>query len=129
LFPIVRNPRHTPDFDCNGDGKNDVSDADCATSDKLGLTLDAAHLLVGDADGDGEVAFPDFQRLAQNFGTAAPYTGGDFDKSGDVRFPDFVILANNFGKTSAATAAVPEPVAAYTFWVLGVLLAAIRRGR
>jgi hypothetical protein len=49
--------------------------------------------------------------LADNFGFNAVWTKGDFDTDGQVTFPDFVILADNFGKSVAAAAAVPEPTA------------------
>jgi hypothetical protein len=72
--------------------------------------LAANDFLLGDADGDREVQFPDFVILADNFNSPGEYTDGDFDKNGTVQFPDFVILAANFGQSSSAGAqAVPEP--------------------
>lgn len=56
-------------------------------------------LIPGDADGDGEVAFPDFLILASNFGNEGSFEDGDFDHDGFVSFSDFLVLARNFGST------------------------------
>lgn len=64
---------------------------------------------LGDADGNGEVAFADFLILSANFGaTTNDHSLGDFDCSGEVAFADFLILSSNFGAT-VETQAVPEP--------------------
>lgn len=65
----------------------------------------------GDINGDGEVGFPDFLILSDNFGTTVTsHTEGDLDCSGDVAFADFLILSDNFGNAVGAEAAsVPEP--------------------
>ena len=64
---------------------------------------------LGDADGDGDVAFSDFLILSENFGQAInDHTAGDFDCNGDVAFSDFLILSDNFGTTVGAQP-VPEP--------------------
>jgi hypothetical protein len=109
-------------FDVNDDSTINALDLQTWVTD-----LKQTHF--GDADLNGTVDFPDFVSLANHFGQAGGWGDGDFDLSGDVQFPDFVILANNFGKASGAMAAVPEPVATYTFWALAILLAAVRRGR
>ena len=71
--------------------------------------LSLSGTLLGDADFNGEVAFPDFLALSQNFGQAGGWAQGDFDGSGDVTFPDFLSLSQNFGQVAAMTASVPEP--------------------
>jgi hypothetical protein len=96
--------------DCNLDNLVDIKDTLCATVDTLDDTLAAADLILGDADGDGQVAFPDFVTLSNHFGAPGNYMQGDFDLNGRVEFADFVILSDNFGKTSAATI-VAEPSA------------------
>ena len=96
-------------LDCSGDGVMDVNDADCAGAVTINLTLAAANLIKGDADGDGHVQFSDFVILANHFGSAGQYTDGDFDKNSRIEFGDFVILANHFGQSSLTAAAVPEP--------------------
>jgi hypothetical protein len=95
--------------DCNGDGLVDISDANCTPANQLDAFLMDQGFIKGDADGSGEVQFPDFVILANNFGNPGQYTDGDFDKDGLVQFPDFVILADNFGQSAGAAAAVPEP--------------------
>ena len=65
---------------------------------------------MGDIDGSGDVAFPDFLILSTNFGQqVADHTAGDLNCSGDVAFADFLILSANFGQTVSGAAAVPEP--------------------
>ena len=68
-------------------------------------------LLPGDANGDGQVDFPDFVILANSFGKEGPFTfaDGDFDEDGRVDFSDFVILANNFGRQRDSTPAATTP--------------------
>ena len=67
--------------------------------------------LLGDLDGDGEVAFADFLILSGNFGTSvSTYDEGDIDCNGEVDFADFLALSGNFGETlGAAAQSVPEP--------------------
>ncbi len=111
-------------LDCSGDGVMDVNDADCASAVTINLTLAAANLIKGDADGDGHVQFSDFVILANHFGSAGQYTDGDFDKNSRIEFGDFVILANHFGQSSLTAAAVPEP-SSIALLALGVLLLAL----
>jgi hypothetical protein len=76
------------------------------------LQIDIFAALPGDSDGDGRVGFPDFVRLADNFGTAGDWTRGDFDDDGLIQFPDFVQLADQFGNVSAqdrGLVSIPEP--------------------
>ena len=55
---------------------------------------------LGDIDGDGTVAFPDFLFLAQDFGTEIePGTGADLNQDGEVAFSDFLIMSEHFGQT------------------------------
>jgi hypothetical protein len=46
--------------------------------------------------------------VASTIGQAGTWSRGDFDCTGDLQFPDFVILADNFGQSSRA-ASVSEP--------------------
>jgi hypothetical protein len=87
----------------------------------------------GDTNLDGEVSFPDFVLLADNFGGAGGWGQGDFDADGQVQFADFVLLANNFGqgKTGDA-AAVPEPdwaVLAFLGLVVLLIVTRMRQNR
>ena len=67
--------------------------------------------LAGDADGDGQVAFPDFLRLAANFGkTDAAWEDGDFNGDGEVTFADFLMLADNFGNNQMGQEPKPSSV-------------------
>jgi hypothetical protein len=93
-------------MDLNRDGLVDVTDRGLFLGGDL---LTSGNKLNGDADFSGEVQFPDFVTLSNNFGQPSDWSGGDFDSDGEVQFRDFVILANNFGQTAAAAAAVPEP--------------------
>lgn len=63
---------------------------------------DKKHHHLGDADGDGEVAFSDFLLLSANFGKQvdAVWADGDFNEDGKVEFADFLILSANFGRTA-----------------------------
>lgn len=84
--------------------------------------------LLGDLDGNGEVAFADFLKLADNFGQQdIGYSGGDVNCDGTVAFDDFLTLAENFGKTAGAVTAVPEPSSVLLIAVGGLLLFPRRR--
>lgn len=70
-----------------------------------------ANELLGDLDGDGNVAFADFLTLSGNFGQdVGSYDQGDVNCDGSVGFDDFLKLSANFGKSTApdATEFVPE---------------------
>lgn len=56
--------------------------------------------IVGDANGDGEVAFADFLMLSANYGKAvdAVWGDGDFDGNGSVDFTDFLLLSARYGQ-------------------------------
>ena len=76
------------------------------TSDDRGnVTIEPRNVTIeplpGDADGDGEVAFADFLKLAENFGKQvdAVWEDGDFNEDGKVEFVDFLILAEHYGET------------------------------
>ena len=85
-------------------------------------TCNPSSDLLGDLDGDGEVAFPDFLALAGNFGLdEVGYARGDVDCNGTVNFADFLALAANFGESLDTNAAsVPEPS---SFFLTSVLAA------
>ena len=63
---------------------------------------DSDQRILGDANGDGEVAFADFLLLSANYGKQvdAVWSDGDFNEDGKVDFADFLVLAENFGRTS-----------------------------
>ncbi len=86
---------------------------------------------LGDLDGDGEVAFPDFLILSGNFGTmvSGTHTTGDIDCDGEVAFPDFLILSGNFGMTIGAAESVPEPSGLALFGCSSLFLGLLRRRR
>jgi hypothetical protein len=72
----------------------------------------------GDTNGNRDVAFADFNDLANNYtGSLAPgvggkdWTQGDFDLDGDVDFPDFNELANNYTGTGIHYAAKGQDAA------------------
>lgn len=70
-----------------------IADADSGASILLN------YALVGDANQDGKVSFPDFLTLARNYRkTGADWSMGDFDYDGTVDFNDVVLLARNFGQ-------------------------------
>ena len=117
-------------LDCNTDGAVDGGDVACATADTLGATLDEAGLLAGDLNLDGDVGFPDFLILSDNFGDEAAggvYANGDIDLDGAIGFPDFLVLSNNFGESAAGVAAVPEPSGLLSCSILAVGLLVLRR--
>ncbi len=110
-----------------------------------GQTVDDSAVLVmftrlGDANLDGLVSLPDFNRLASNFGMSnRSWWQGDFNHDGTVNLSDFNLLAGQFGMSagadgavgpedwSALASAVPEPATV----VYGGLVAALlmRRAR
>ena len=70
--------------------------------------------LMGDADNNGIVEFPDFVTLSNNYSgatTGQAWEDGDFDGDGDVAFGDFVLLSNNWGANSAAPDSAQADVA------------------
>ncbi len=73
-----------------------------------------AWTLYGDANVDGFVNLPDFNRLAANFGQLAGsvWGEGDFNYDGVVNLPDFNRLAANFGVTAGPDGPTPEDWAA-----------------
>jgi hypothetical protein len=106
------------------------------------------YTLLGDANLDGIVSFPDLVILAQNYNatvsafTDAWWSRGDFNYDGVVNFADLVKLAQNYNSALAtdsipgpapdfrsdlatALTPVPEPAALATM----VLACALRRGR
>ena len=95
----------------------------------------------GDANLDGVVNLPDFNRFASHFGSAgATWSDGDFTYDGFVNLSDFNKLAANFGLVALASeptpqdwanlaAAVPEPASASFVLVLLCASAAASRRR
>ena len=84
---------------------------------------------MGDATGDGMVAFDDFLILSTNFGgPATSHTEGDFNCDGQVAFDDFLVLSTNFGQAVGAQS-VPEPSAASLFAVALAFIGLVRRRR
>lgn len=124
LFDAVEGNTVTvvPLGDCSKDGSLSDSDLGCVfTIRSRDALLSALNTLPGDLDGDGNVAFIDFLKLAENFGKpSASNVEGNIDLKGGVAFADFLELANNFGKTPSDVAAVPEP-GATTLVLLGFL--------
>ena len=94
--------------DCNGDGRVNIEDTLCATSDTIEGILASAQLVQGDADGNGMVEFADFLVLSGNFGNEGNYKEGNFDLQGGIEFADFLLLSSNFGKSFGGARAVPE---------------------
>jgi hypothetical protein len=100
LSTAIREASTDSQFDLTSDGAID-------NADRL-QWIESAGSVLGDADLNGEVAFPDFLLLSRSFGTNGGWMDGDFDGTGDVAFPDFLLLSQNFGKAAAAIS-VPEP--------------------
>jgi hypothetical protein len=68
--------------------------------DKVDAAFRDGDVLLGDADGDGEVAFADFLIVSKNFGSnSAALADGDFNDDDNVDFADFLLLAMNFGRS------------------------------
>ena len=90
-------------LDVNGDDLVDLLDvAEIANS--MGRPL-------GDFDGNGHVAFPDFLRLSRNFIKPGTWSDGDLNCNGTVDFPDFLRFVEHFRNSQGnqQAAAVPEP--------------------
>jgi hypothetical protein len=71
----------------------------------------------GDANVDGTVSLPDFNRLAASFGQGGLWDNGDFNFDGLVNLQDFNLLAGNFGLSASPGGPTPAD------W--GALLAAV----
>jgi autotransporter-associated beta strand protein len=78
-------------------------------------------VLAGDADGDGNVTFADYQALEAGFGNSGTWATGDVNGDGQVTFADYQLLEAHFGYVT------PEP-ASLTLLTLGGL-ALVRRRR
>lgn len=87
--------------------------------------------LLGDLDGDQEVAFADFLVLSGNFGQPTQsYAEGDIDCDGEVAFADFLTLSSNFGTSIAASAqTVPEPSGLLLSFILTLAILSVRKRR
>lgn len=119
LSAEIRMPTGVLSFDVNGDGSVNLTDHEHWVTD-----TSYANTLIGDANFDGMVDFPDFLALSASFGQDGGWAEGDFDGSGRVEFPDFLALSANFGEgANAAAAAVPEPtgVCLAAFGILGLI--------
>jgi hypothetical protein len=113
-------------FDLTGDNLVNGADRDVFLGDNI---ISDGNKLNGDADFSGQVQFPDFVILADNFAQMAKkWSEGDFDTDGQVQFPDFVILADNFGMSAAAAASVPEP-SGLMLGLMAVCVGTMLRGR
>lgn len=88
-------------------GSNDPSGFEILGDDVLGWEV--LDYLPGDFDLNGEVEFPDFLTLANNFGTGTLFSEGDLNFSGRVDLYDFVEFREIFLSQAAPAAAVPEP--------------------
>ena len=87
------------------------------TAQWLGQSVDATTLLVrytlvGDANLNGAVDFPDLVKVAQNYGLAAGATWptGDFNYDNNTDFADLVAIAQNYG-TALPAAPIPGATA------------------
>ena len=93
-----------------------------------GVSIIEYRALQGDTNGDGDVAFDDFLRVASSFGGSGDWRSGDFSGDGTVNFGDFLSLSSNFdGEAQAAHAVVPEPTSLLP--ILSVAFALRRRRR
>jgi|GEM_PF-2416005 len=113
---------NTAAFDLNAD----------AIVDELDRTIwvgDLAGTLLGDADLNGSVQFPDFLAMSAGFGMEGGWANGDFDGNGQIQFPDFLALSANFGITAEASESVPEPSTATPIAGMLVILASLVRRR
>lgn len=116
-----------PDLD--GDGKMSLGDRNFLIFELVGTAEDKGTLL-GDANLDGRVTFPDFLAVSKNFSSrSGVWVGGDFDGDGAVGFPDFLIVAENFGRTTSTglVSPLPEPRAAVMVRIAAIALALCRR--
>ena len=132
---LFQNPGEPFDInDCNGDGVVDIQDVNCACeagdTDLADAIIIAIGSIVGDADGNGTVDFPDFVRLSNNFQEPGQYTDGDFNWDGTVTFLDFVLLSNNFGSSGGGSGTFdsPEPTSLGLLGLGGLLLGRALRG-
>lgn len=99
-------------FDCTDDGLLMADDLVCVSDiEQRDNVLRSIGSVVGDLDGDGNVAFSDFLTLSRNFGSdVTSYAAGNIDLVDGVGFPDFLALSQNFGFVGHnAIAIVPEP--------------------
>lgn len=98
--------------------------------DDLEYALDAAAVLVGDANLDGAVDLQDLGALQSNFGGRGDWAAGDFNGDDHVDLSDFVMLKD--GRRAAATVPEPSAIALLSAAVLVSLAGsrtASRRGR
>ena len=90
-------------------------------------------LLLGDADGDGDVDAFDIAAVAQNFGNTGAADGsllGDADHDGDVDAFDITAVEQNFGNKlpgSLSAITAPEPTSLTLLSAAGCLLTRRRR--
>lgn len=99
----------------DADGNPYVLVADCIDGGLSYITLFSpvlSKLIPGDADGDDDVDFADYQILEAHYGEKMR-GGPDFDYDGDVDFADYQILEAHYGEH------LPEP-GTLTLMLLGI---------
>ena len=127
---ITQLPEAGDPLDCSEDGMVDTMDVACATPETIAGTLEAAGILAGDLNLDGQVTVQDFLILSRNFNNsevAGVYGNGDVDLNGTIDTSDFLSLSRNFGKTAGAAAAVPEPTSFAMILLSGLAVGFLRR--
>jgi hypothetical protein len=119
-------------FDLNGDDQINQRDLEFFLS---GNFITDGNKLLGDADFDGRVGFPDFLVLQSHFGEdGKKWSDGDFVANGRVEFSDFLVVSKNFGEVSDSLAlssaqSVPEPSGLLLIALGMVHMYTYRRGR
>ena len=118
LYQAVNQRNHNCNYDFTGNG--------LVTRQDVTAMLQEAGTLLGDANVDGVIGFPDFLSLARSFGESNQgWAGGDFDGNGITDFIDFTVLSVSFGDSfsdasnpAARISSVPEPESLRTAMLL-----------
>lgn len=114
-------------FDCDGNRRLEVLDANCLSASQLPNFLAEQRLPWGDVNGDRTVNVSDYAVLAENIGRATQYTGGDLSGDRRVSLADLLVLGRHFGESTLLTSdasvrLIPEPINAGLFLLGGWLL-------